>query len=122
MARTVLAELFDLGCKAAGYRLAGPELDHVCCRHLYGNDRLLTVWLGPDRAVVIAVGPHDRSAGDLYRRLVEALNIDAPEEEERSKPPCCDEAGQPPVHAASAAAIVAAVESLQRPRHGRRNR
>jgi hypothetical protein len=117
----VLAELLDLGCKAAGYRLAGPELDHVCCRHLYGNDRMLTVWLGSDHAVVIAVGPHDRSAGDLYRGLVEALKIDAPEEE-RSKPPCCDEAGQPPVHADTAAAIVAAVESLQRPRHRQRNR
>lgn len=106
---------------AAGYRLAGPELDHVCCRHLYGNDRLLTVWLASDHAVVIAVGPHDRSAGDLYRQLVEGLNIEPPEEE-RSKPPCCDEAGQPPVDADTTAALVAFAESLARPPRRRRNR
>jgi len=115
----VLAELLDLGCKAAGYRLAGAELDHVCCRHLYGNDRLLTVWLGPDHAVVLAVGPHDRSAGDLYRQLVAALQLEAPEEE-RSKPPCCDEAGQPPIDADTTTALVATVETLARPRRRRK--
>lgn len=28
------------GCEEAGYRLAGTPLDHICCRHLYGTDRM----------------------------------------------------------------------------------
>ncbi len=35
------------GCEEAGYRLAGAPLDHICCRHLYGNDRMLTAWPAP---------------------------------------------------------------------------
>ncbi len=64
----------------------------MCCRHLYGNDRLLTVWLAADHAVVVAVGPHDRSSADLHTQLLNALELEVPDPG-RSKPPCCDEAG-----------------------------
>lgn len=83
------------GCHEAGYRLAGAPLDHVCCRHLYGSDRMLTAWPAPDRVVILAVGPHDRSAADVYALLLDALAVEVPVEE-RSKPPWCDELGEPP--------------------------
>lgn len=35
----VLVALRARGCAVAGYRLAVAVLDHVCCRHLYGDDR-----------------------------------------------------------------------------------
>jgi hypothetical protein len=94
-AADALAELRDRGCEAAGYRLSGAVLDHVCCRHLYGADRLLTVWHAEDHATVIAVGPHDQTSGDVYAALLEALDLDM-NDEERRKPPCCDDEGQPP--------------------------
>jgi hypothetical protein len=65
-AGSALAALSDHGCEAAGYRLADAQLDHVCCRHLYGSDRMLTVWPAEDHAVVIAVGSHDQSTEDVY--------------------------------------------------------
>ncbi|MGH9245366.1 MAG: hypothetical protein ACRD29_13815 [Acidimicrobiales bacterium] len=71
----------DIGCEAAGYRLAGDELDHICCRHLYGEDRLLTVWPGDEQAVVNLVAPHHGSAGGVYDQLIEALGIDMPADE-----------------------------------------
>ncbi len=108
------------GCKQAGYRLAGTPLDHVCCRHLYGSDRLLTGWSAPEHAVILAVGPHDRSALDVYRLLLAAaLAVDVPAEE-RSKPPCCDKLGQPPADAQVAEALAAAVSAVGTGRRRRR--
>lgn len=83
------------GCHEAGYRLAGAPLDHVCCRHLYGIDRTLTAWPGPDPVVILAVGPHDRSTADVYALLLNALAVEVPAEE-RTKPLGCDELGEPP--------------------------
>lgn len=113
--------MLDRGCESAGYRLSGSQLEHVCCRHLYGNDRLLTVWPGTDHVVVLAVGPHDRSSGDLYAQLLRALDIEVPDPG-RSKPPCCDEAGAPPGDAEAASAIVAAMEGVARRRRRGRPR
>lgn len=110
-----IGELEAEGCKAAGYRLAGDELDHICCRHLYGDDRLLTVWPGDEHAVVILVAPHVGSAGGVYDQLVEALGIDMPAGE-RAKPPCCDEEGEPPADAEVANAIADAIEQSARQR------
>lgn len=106
------------GCHEAGYRLAGAPLDHVCCRHLYGTDRMLTAWPAPDRVVILAVGPHDRSAADVYALLLNALAVEVPAEE-RTKPPCCDELGEPPADAGLAEALAAAVSALT-PRRRRR--
>lgn len=103
------------GCAAAGYRLAGQALDHVCCRHLRAEDRMLTVWPALDHAVVIAVGPHDCSVTDVYDGLLAALAIVVPIAE-RSKPPCCDEAGEPPADRDRAVAIADAVDALGRGR------
>ncbi len=100
-----------LGCEAAGYRLAGAELEHVCCRHLYGNDRMLITWPAPTHAVVLAVGPHDRTASDVYEMLLTALELEVPAAE-RSKPPCCDALGQPPVNRPTAETLAEAVAAL----------
>jgi hypothetical protein len=51
-------------------------LDHICCRHLYGQDRMLIAWRTKDQAVVLAVGPHDRSVNDVYGLLLAALRLD----------------------------------------------
>jgi hypothetical protein len=94
-------------------------LDHVCCRHLYGNDRLLTAWPAPERAVILAVGPHGDSALDIYQLLLAALAVDVPAEE-RTKPTCCDALGEPPADAQVAEALAAAVTALDSGRRRRR--
>lgn len=99
------------GCVAAGYRLAGVDLEHICCRHLYGNDRMLVTWPTATKAVVLAVGPHDRSASDIYELLLEALALKVPTTE-RNKPPCCDELGEPPVDEGIAENLAAAIAAL----------
>ncbi|MGQ0743467.1 MAG: hypothetical protein ACT4OS_03850 [Acidimicrobiales bacterium] len=114
-----IGELEDRGCDAAGYRLAGQGLDHICCRHLYGDDRLLTVWPSDESALVILVAPHHDTAGGVYDQLVEALDIDIPADE-REKPPCCDEEGEPPTDADAASAIADAVERRARQQRRRR--
>lgn len=110
----VIGELEDRGCEAAGYRLAGTGLDHVCCRHLADNDRMLTVWPDENR-VVILVGPHDGTPGDVYGRLLDALGVGVPTDE-RTKPACCGNGEPPPVDARGAAAIADAVERAARAR------
>lgn len=107
------------GCDGAGYRLAGALLDHVCCRHLYGSDRMLTAWSGPDEATILAIGPHDRSASDVYDLLLAALEIEV-QPSERTKPSCCDEEGAPPADRAAAQQLADAVEGLSRSRGRRR--
>jgi hypothetical protein len=57
----------------------------VFCRHLYGSDRLLTAWPGPEPAVILAVGPHDRSALNVRELLLAAVVVEVPAEE-RSQP------------------------------------
>jgi len=91
----------------------------VCCRHLYGSDRLLTAWPAPEHAVILTVGPHDRSARDVYELLLAAVVVEV-SAEERSKPPCCDELGEPPADAQVAEALAAAVSALGTMRHRRR--
>ena len=110
-----LVEIETLGCVAAGYRLAGENLDRICCRHLYASDRLLTAWLEQDQAVVVVVGPHDRSAVDVYDKLLAALNLSVPADE-REKPSCCDDEGLPPADDLAANFIVDAVERASRKR------
>ena len=110
-----LAELRDRGCEAAGYRLAGAQLDHVCARHLYGDDRMLSAWPAEDHAVVVAVGRHDQSSEDVYSLLLEALGLKIPDDE-REKPPCCGNAGQPFSDPEVAADIANAIERLRRAR------
>lgn len=108
-----LADLRDRGCAAAGYRLSGTVLDRVCCRHLYGADRLLTVWLADDHATVIAIGPHDETVSDVYAALLHALELEMPADE-REKPPCCDDEDQPPVDGEVAPRIAEAIDRVAR--------
>jgi hypothetical protein len=104
-----LRELQERGCLAAGYRLSGTIVDHVCCRHLYGDDRLLTVWPDEGHVTVVALGRHDGSALDVYDALLNALGLDIPDAE-RDKPPCCGKDDLPPVEPQLASEIADAVE------------
>jgi hypothetical protein len=81
---------------------------------------MLTAWLADDHAFVLAIGPHDPSANNVYDLLLEALGVDVPGDQ-RTKPSCCDELGLPPTNHDAAMAIVDAVENLakQRRRHRR---
>jgi hypothetical protein len=97
----------------AGYRLAGAVLDHVCCRHLYGDDRMLIAWLAADHAIVVLVARHDGTANDIYRQLLDALEVGVTEDE-REKPSCCHESGGPPADEDVALVIADAVERGQR--------
>lgn len=103
------------GCAPAGYRLAGAHLQHVCSKHLRGNDRMLTAWPQPDHATILLLGPHDRSVTDVYDMLLVALEV-AVSTEDRAKPSCCDEVGEPPADQAAAEAVADAVERLARSR------
>jgi hypothetical protein len=76
-ARAAIEEILGRGCDAAGYRLAGALLDHVCCRHLYGDDRLLTALRAQDHALVLLVGPHSGKRSDVYAQLLAAVDMEA---------------------------------------------
>lgn len=80
---------------------------------------MLTVWLAEDAAVILLVGPHSNTAGDLYDQLLRALGVEPPEEE-RTKPPCCDDEGAPPVDEEIAETITDAVERSARQTRRRR--
>ena len=76
---------------------------------------MLIAWPAVEHAVVIAVGPHDRSSTDIYALLLDALDLDVPEEE-RNKPPCCDEEDRPPADSDIAQEVAGAVKRLGRTR------
>ena len=80
---------------------------------------MLTVWLEADHAVVIAVGRHDETADDIYAALLDALELDVPDDE-RLKPPCCDDDGLPPADEEVAMAVSDALESRSRRTRRRR--
>jgi hypothetical protein len=62
---------------------------------------------------VIAVGPHDETAGDVYAAILEALELEIPNDE-RQKPPCCDDEGQPPSDEVVAGLMSDAIDRLAR--------
>ena len=112
----VIGELELRGCEAAGYRLSGEHLQHLCCRHLYGSDRMLTAWPARAQVVVVLIGPHSGKAEDVHDKLLSALGVEF-SADERAKPSCCDEEGAPPVDKDVADAISGAVAaSARRPR------
>jgi hypothetical protein len=80
---------------------------------------MLTAWLANDHACVLAIGPHDQSASNIYDLLLQALGVTVPEDE-RTKPSCCDEHGLAPANPHIASAIVDAVENLARQRRRRK--
>lgn len=73
----------------------------------------MTVWHAEDRATVVAIGPHDETADDVYAALLDALELETPDYE-RQKPPCCDEEGQPPSDGEVAELISDAIDRLAR--------
>jgi hypothetical protein len=83
------------------------------------NDRMLTAWPAPDHAIVLAIGPHNRSNTDVYELLLAAQDLEVPDDE-RTKPPCCDTAGEPPADSDAATAIIEALDGLARRRRRQR--
>jgi hypothetical protein len=80
---------------------------------------MLTAWLADNHACVLAIGPHDRSASDVYDLLLEALGVNV-SDDARTKPSCCDEHGLPPTNHNAATTIVDAVENLAKQRRRRK--
>jgi hypothetical protein len=80
---------------------------------------MLTAWAADNHVFVLAIGPHDRSANNVYDLLLEALGVNVPDEE-RTKPSCCDELGLPPSDHDAVTAIVDAVENLAKQRRRRK--
>jgi hypothetical protein len=74
---------------------------------------MLTAWPSVDHVIILAVGPHNRTASDVYDLLLTALGIEAPEAE-REKPSCCDELGKPPADSQTAESLADAIEALAR--------
>jgi len=95
-------------------------LDHVCCRHLYGDDRLLTAWRAKDHALLLLVGPHSGKPSDVYAQLLAAIGQEV-STEERTKPPCCEKGDAPPIDDATVDQLADAVEALAWLRRGRRS-
>lgn len=91
----------------------------MCCRHLYGVDRLLTAWRTKDHTLVLLVGPHSGKPSDVYAQLLAALGREVPQEE-RTKPPCCEPGEAPPIDESTVDELVGAIEGFARPRRRRR--
>jgi hypothetical protein len=89
-------ELAAHGCKAAGYRLTGPGVGHICVVHLVDDYRLVSVFPDKSTVVVVLVARHTDSRSDVYRLLYRLLELDVPKQP-RTKPPCCEDNGDPPV-------------------------
>lgn len=79
---------------------------------------MLTGWPRPDHAIILLLGPHDRSATDVYDLLLAALDVEM-SMDDRDKPSCCDELGEPSADQAAAEAMADAIERLARSRRRR---
>lgn len=95
-----LAELKSQGCRALGYRLTGPVVEHLCVKHLRGALRVVVGFLSKEEAVVLLVGPHVDTDPqiDVYTALYQLAGLDIPPAGKRTKPSCCEEgSGLPPL-------------------------
>jgi hypothetical protein len=94
-------ELAYEGCRAAGYRLTGHPVHHLCARHIKGLRQPWRVLIGfptLEEIAILLVERHDRIR-NVYLRVYEVLGVQEPSGE-RTKPPCCDQAGAPPLDSA----------------------
>jgi hypothetical protein len=95
----VRKEIARDGCKAFGYRLTGPVVEHLCDRHLTGRWRVIAAFAPDDVIWVLLVGEHlrNRPEVDVYRALYDLVGHEPEPDEKRTKPSCCDTAtGLPP--------------------------
>lgn len=74
---------------------------------------MLTAWPADNHAIVIAIGRHDESVDDVYAALLDALELEVPDDE-RAKPPCCDDGDRPPADEEIAANISEAIDRQAR--------
>ncbi|MER5864569.1 hypothetical protein [Kitasatospora sp. NPDC002040] len=92
-------DLEQRGCAALDYRLTGePPVNQICVKHLFGNLRAIVAFDGDGTAWIVMVGPHDESdqENNIYTRLWNLLELDAPPAGTRTKPACCSPEGLAP--------------------------
>lgn len=86
------------GCRAGGKRLAAADASDcpMCQRSLYGDWRMVTVYLA-DRSVLILVVARHTDTGSPSAALAQSFPGLAPTGRRRSKqPPCCEDPDEPP--------------------------
>jgi hypothetical protein len=98
VARQKRHELERHGCAAADYRLSGADVEHICIVGLPRRHRMVIAFPAEDEVTILLVGPHDETNPEVnvYTRLYESLDIEAPTDERR-KPSCCAD-GRPPIN------------------------
>jgi len=102
-------ELERQGCKAAGYRLHGAGVEHVCSVRLTGSWRMITAFPAPREVAILLIGEHllsaerrdpDRTdppaALDVYASLYRGLGLtDWPVGDPEHPDRCCKGASPP---------------------------
>ncbi|GAA2542961.1 hypothetical protein GCM10010435_08510 [Winogradskya consettensis] len=113
-------DLAARGCAALSYRLSGPvPVDHVCVKHLRGEQRVVVGFESPQRAWILLVGPHhdDDQEFNIYTELYRLLGVEPPAAAGRTKPPCCDVEDQAaPVLGPQLDDVIARAQQLRRSR------
>ncbi|WCD91341.1 hypothetical protein KPP03845_200302 (plasmid) [Streptomyces xanthophaeus] len=120
-----LAELKSQGCRALGYRLTGPIVEHLCVKHLRGALRVIVGFLSREEVVILLVGPHadDDRRIDVYTALYLLAGLENPPEDKRTKPSCCgDISGLPPMEDAIVDSLVQRSQELAKGSTRRRRR
>lgn len=121
LAEQRMREMESQGCRAAGYRLQGAGVDHICAVWLTRNHRLVVGFPSAQEVVVLLAGPHDdeRAELDVYRTLYDVLGIsDYPTGDPLHEQDCCEDAVLPPVDGELVDRFVAGARALR----GRRRR
>lgn len=120
-----LADLKSQGCRALGYRLTGPVVEHLCVKHLRGALRVVVGFLSKEEAVILLVGPHADADPqiDVYTALYRLAGLDTPPADKRTKPSCCGEAsGLPPLEDGLVDSLMQRAQELAKGRTRRRRR
>lgn len=88
-------ELKSQGCRAAGYRLLGPEngsYSNYCCSHIWQDWRVITTFSGTT-AIIVSVGQHSDTS--FYSYMSKELAISPIGQRRQHKPQCCGATGWP---------------------------
>lgn len=95
---TVRDELQRDGCSAGGYRLASTTGNDypMCCRHLYGEWRMHTVFLEDQTIVIVSVDQHTKRNNPNAALAETFSGLATTGRRSENKPPCCDDPAQPP--------------------------
>ncbi|MFJ9195871.1 hypothetical protein [Streptomyces globisporus] len=120
-----ITELKSQGCRALGYRLSGPVVEHLCVKHLRGTLRAVVGFLTKEEAVILLVGPHIDTDPqiDVYAALYQLAGLDTPPLDKRTKPSCCGEtSGSPPLEDGLVDSLTQRAQELAKSSSRRRGR